>query len=107
MSSWTRPPGFACLVDTLSAGRDDSLLASIVLDIHTRIQSHPDPERWLRDQAAAFDLRQVRGCGPHGLGALLLEDARRQVSYWQRRFVEVLDLLWGGPGAGEGVLRQF
>ena len=100
-------PGFACLVDTLSAGRDDSRLASIVLDIHTRIQSHPDPERWLRDQAAAFDLRQVRDVGHTAWGALLLEDARRQVSYWQRRFVEVLDLLREDPALEKAYSDSF
>ncbi len=34
---------FARLVDTLAAGRDDSRLAQIVLDIAGRVQSHPDP----------------------------------------------------------------
>ena len=86
-------PGFAALVDTLSAGRDDSRLASIVLDIHTRIQSHPAPRRWLADQAAAFDLRAIKDVGHTAWGRLLMEEARRQVSYWQRRFVSALDLL--------------
>ncbi len=34
---------FALLVDTLSAGRDDSRLAQIVVDVFGRVQSHPDP----------------------------------------------------------------
>ena len=84
---------FSELVDTLSAGRDDSRLQSIVLDIHTRIQSHPAPARWLADQARAFDLSGVKDVGATAWGRLLMENARRQAAYWHRRFVEVLDLL--------------
>ena len=47
---------FALLVDTLSAGRDDSRLAQIVLDVFGRIQSHPEPLRWLEEQKAAWVL---------------------------------------------------
>ena len=35
----------------------------------------------------------VKDVGGHGVGRLLMEDARRQAAYWHRRFVEVLDLL--------------
>ena len=41
---------FTLLVDTLSAGRDDSRLAQITVDIFARVQSHPDPARWLEEQ---------------------------------------------------------
>ena len=34
---------FARLVDTMSAGRDDSRLMQIVLDIRGRVQAHPNP----------------------------------------------------------------
>ncbi len=42
---------FAALVDTMAAGRDDSRLEQIVLDVLGRIQSHPDPAGWLADQS--------------------------------------------------------
>lgn len=100
-------PRFSALVDTLSAGRDDSRLASIVLDIHTRIQSHPAPRRWLADQAVAFDLRGVRDVGNTAWGRLLMEEARRQVSYWQRRFVEALDLLREDPVLEKAYSESF
>lgn len=100
-------PGFAALVDTLSAGRDDSRLASIVLDIHARIQSHPAPRRWLAEQAAAFDLRSAKDVGNTAWGRLLMEEARRQVSYWQRRFVEALDLLREDPVLEKAYSESF
>ena len=100
-------PDFAALVDTLAAGRDDRKLAEIVLDIHARIQSHPAPRRWLRDQAAAFDLRGIKDVGHTAWGRLLLEEARRQVSYWQRRFVAALDLLREDPVLEKAYSESF
>ena len=69
---------FAVLVDTLSAGRDDSRLAQIVLDVFGRIQSHPHPERWLREQREAWELSGVTDAGETAWGRLLLTDAARQ-----------------------------
>ena len=91
---------FASLVDTLSAGRDDNRLKTIVLDIHSRIQSHPDPERWLREQSAAFDLEGITDVAQTRWGALLLQDAREQVEYWRRQMVRALDLM-----AADGALE--
>ena len=58
---------FASLLDTMSAGRDDSRLVEIALDIYNKVQSHPDPHAWLEAQGRAFDLEGVRysdsGCG--------------------------------------------
>ncbi len=92
---------FASLVDTLSAGRDDNRLKTIVLDIHSRIQSHPDPERWLREQSEAFNLTGITDAGQTTWGALLIQDAREQVEYWRRQMVRALDLL-----AGDKILEQ-
>ena len=47
---------FAALVDTMAAGRDDSRLEQIVLDVFGRIQSHPDPAGWLADQSRLWEL---------------------------------------------------
>ncbi len=49
---------FAQLVDTMAAGRDDSRLMQIVLDIRGRVQAHPNPlySGWLERP------------GPHPLG---------------------------------------
>ena len=84
---------FAMLVDVLAAGRDDQKLSGIVLDIHSRVQSHPAPAKWLKEQSERFDLSRVKDVSDTVWGRLLMEDARRQVGYWHRRFVEALDLL--------------
>lgn len=43
---------FAALVDTMAAGRDDSRLEQIVLDVFGRIQSHPDRRAGWQTRAA-------------------------------------------------------
>ena len=43
------------LADTLGAGRDDSALAALVLELYTKLQSHPYPARWLDAQRAFWD----------------------------------------------------
>ena len=86
---------FAQLVDTMSAGRDDSRLMQIVLDIRGRIQSHPDPAAWLDGQERAFALEGVTDAGATPWGELLLTDARRQADYWAGRMEEALDLAQG------------
>ncbi len=42
------------LADTLGAGRDDSALAELVLELFDKLQSHADPEGWLRANRAAW-----------------------------------------------------
>ncbi len=83
---------FAQLVDTMSAGRDDQRLVQIVLDVRGRVQSHPDPAAWLREQADAFALEGVEDAGATPWGVLLLADAAEQAGYWRRRLAEALEL---------------
>lgn len=83
---------FAALADTLAAGRDDSRLEQIVLDVFGRVQSHPDPERWLEEQKAAWELEGVSDAGDTPWGALLLESVRRQAGDCRARLYQALDL---------------
>lgn len=95
--------GFGRLVDSLSAGRDDKHLREIVLDIHSHIQSHPDPAQWLREQAAEFDLRSVTDVAKTRWGQLLMEDAKAQTQYWFQQMSGALDLL---QESGDEVLEK-
>jgi len=88
---------FALLVDTMSAGRDDSRLMQIVLDIRGRIQSHPDPAAWLDEQERVFALEGVSDAGATPWGELLLGYVRRQAEYWERRMEEALELCGRDP----------
>ena len=73
---------FARLLDILSAGRDDSRLMDITLDVYGKIQSAQDPLAWLEVQRKALDLSGVTDVGQTPWGALLLEEARDTAAYW-------------------------
>ena len=88
----TEDSPFAQLVDTLSAGRDDSRLAEIVVVIFRQVQSHPDPVRWLEGQKGLWELEDVSDLGQTFWGGLLLEDARRQARACRERLLEALEL---------------
>ena len=72
---------FAQLADTLGAGRDDSRLVEIVLDIFSRVQSHADPTRWLRQQREVWALNGVEDFADTLWGKRLLEDVTRQARH--------------------------
>ena len=86
---------FAQLADTLAAGRDDSRLAQIVLDIHSRVQSHPDPERWLEEQKRVWDLEGVSDLAQTAWGALLLGEAKRTAEACRDKLAQALALTAG------------
>lgn len=83
---------FAQLVDTLSAGRDDSRLAQITVDVFARIQSHPDPARWMAEQKELWQLDGVSDLSQTPWGTLLLEEARRQAVACRERLLRALEL---------------
>ncbi len=73
---------FAKLLDILSAGRDDSRLMEITLDVYGKIQSYPDPVAWLEEQRAALDLTGLTDAGQTPWGELLLDEAAQTARYW-------------------------
>ena len=83
---------FSLLVDTMSAGRDDSRLVQIVLDIRGRVQSHPHPDAWLTQQETAFALEGVEEAGETAWGRLLLADAERQADHWAGQMARAIEL---------------
>ena len=93
---------FALLLDTMSAGRDDSRLVQIALDIYGKVQSHPDPAAWLRDQLASFALEGVEDAGETPWGALLLENAKKQARYWRGQIAHALELAAGEEKLSKG-----
>ena len=85
-------PGFAALLDVLTAGRDDSWLTEIVLDVFRKIQSDEDPIAWLEQQRTALNLEGIRDIGQTRWGELLLEDAARTAAYWAGQMEKTVEL---------------
>ncbi len=83
---------WTALVDMLAAGRDDGRLMQIALDVYDKVQSHPDPNKWLAEQEEIYALEHVTDVGQTVWGALLLESARRQAAYWQARMEKTSQL---------------
>ena len=86
---------FTLLADTLGAGRDDSRLAQITMDIFLRVQSHPDPRCWLEEQKKLWGLEGISDLSETPWGALLLEDAKRQAEFCRERIVKAISLAVG------------
>ena len=84
-------PDFRLLADTLGAGVDDAALKRVVLDTCDAVQSHPDPEAWLRQQWEApvptGDAAETEW------GKLLIASARRSGEFWKRRLLEAREKL--------------
>lgn len=71
----------AQLAGTLGAGRDDRTLTALVLELHSKIQSHPYPEKWLR--AAAESWRQLpSSLADSDYGRTVMEDTVRRALFW-------------------------
>ena len=73
--------GLRALVDSVGAGRDDSRLAQIVLDVDRQMQSHAFPEKWAAEKLAALDTAGCTDAGQTPWGAYLLADAAEEAAY--------------------------
>ncbi len=70
---------FLALADTMGAGRDDSKLLDITLQTHSKLLSHPDPEKWVQTQLAALELDGVTDIADTIWGKLTLERVKKDV----------------------------
>lgn len=74
----------ALLAQTLGAGRDDSRLTALVLELYDKLQSQAHPLQWLQDtrrfwQAVPNTMEQTP------FGELLLEDLAHWAAFWCSR----------------------
>ena len=73
--------GGALLADTLGAGRDDSRLAALVLELYDKVQSHADPAGWLAENRTVWD-SWTGGFDNTPYAAELLTSIRRKGAHW-------------------------
>ncbi|MEG2000748.1 MAG: UvrD-helicase domain-containing protein, partial [Evtepia sp.] len=86
-------PEFEQLLDILAAGRDDSRLIDIVLDMYNRMQSHPNPDAWMREQETVMDVTSVIDVSETIWGKLLLEDTERTATHLAAQMRRAIDLV--------------
>lgn len=78
-------PGFDMLVDTVGAGRDDSRLAQLVLELCAKLRAHPYPEDWAAQQYEAMDMAGVTDAARSMWGRELLGRAADSARFWAGR----------------------
>ncbi len=82
-------PGFTLLADTVGAGRDDRRLASLVLNLHGKMQCHARPEQWARRQVELLN----SGCTDAAdtpWGREILSRVRETAEYWSAEMDRVM-----------------
>ncbi len=73
--------GLQTLVDSVGAGRDDSRLAGLILDIDRQMQSHAFPEKWAAEKLALLDTAGLTDAAQTIWGRYLLDEAAREAAY--------------------------
>ena len=76
-------PGGALLADTLGAGRDDSALEALVLELHAKLQAQPYEHKWLDAQRALWS-KVPEKIEDTPYGKILLREVQRKARHWQR-----------------------
>ena len=89
---------FTLLVDTVGAGRDDSRLAQLVLELCAKLRAHPYPEEWAREQAAALETCPGADAGGTVWGRELLRSTERSARFWAGRMEQAADEIRAAGG---------
>ena len=96
----------AQLAGTLGAGRDDKALTALVLELHSKIQSHPYPEKWLR--AAAESWRQLpSSLADSDYGRTVMEDTVRRALFWAGQLERAVAAMEGCEPVYKANAAQF
>lgn len=80
---------FLRLVNSVGAGRDDTRLSNILLKLHSGLQSHAYPERWVQAQIE-FLSGEVTDITDTPWGAELLKDAMEETAFWAEQMDEAV-----------------
>ncbi len=74
-------PGQTQLADCFGFGRDDRGLEDLVLELHSKVQSHAYPHRWLEEQRQSWASLPEDG-GETEFGRALLTRLARKARHW-------------------------
>ena len=86
----------AHLAETLGAGRDDRALAELVLELHSKLQSHPYPLRWLDSVRSGWE-NPPEALEKTKYGELLLSHSARRAQFWAERLEKAVEELTEEP----------
>lgn len=81
-------PGFEELVNTVGAGKNDAGLASVVMELHDKMQSQANPGRWAEERIAALE-SEIEDISRTEWGREIIGYCRCTTSYWVREFAKL------------------
>lgn len=88
--------GFRLLVDAVGAGRDDSRLAALVMELHGKMLSSAWPRAWAERQKHALEAQGAEDIGETLWGCELLDNARERAEYWLGSMERCVQEIAGG-----------
>lgn len=94
------------LADTLGAGRDDSALAELVLELYDKLQSHAYPDRWLAENRAAW-AGLDGGFDDTPYARELLTMVRRKAGHWAELLRQAAGRTDGDAALSAGYGEKF
>ncbi|WP_295579141.1 UvrD-helicase domain-containing protein [uncultured Oscillibacter sp.] len=99
-------PGRELLADTLGAGRDDSALEELVLELYDKLQSHAYPERWLSESRRSWGALEGDFDGTPYAGELL-GVIRRKADHWAALLERAAERTAGDEALSAGYGEKF
>lgn len=83
---------FTEMVDTMSPGRDDSRVRELALLTYEKVQSHAEPELWMKNQLESQSGAVESGIANTVWGREILSEVREQCNYWLYKYDELIAL---------------
>ncbi|MDR0491873.1 MAG: UvrD-helicase domain-containing protein, partial [Oscillospiraceae bacterium] len=80
---------FRELVDALSTGRDDRRLVAIILDVHAKLQSNPDPREWVKKQIENLYVEGIADMSETVWGRRLMDKTRAVADFWLSEMISI------------------
>lgn len=94
------------LADTLGAGRDDTALAALVLELYGKLQSHADPEEWLNKNQN--DWKNIKGSFDETPYANeLMSTVWRKAGHWAEQLGRAVEQMEGDAPLAVGYGEKF
>ena len=98
--------GSMLLADTIGAGRDDSTLQKLVLQIYGKLQSHAYPAKWIKEQEHYWmNVPERMEDTPYGQE--LMDECCATLQYWMKIFEDICQELSRDEVLSEKYLPYF
>ncbi len=91
-------PEFLQFVDYFATGKQDSNLEELILQLHTFSESHPNPDKWLKECAGLYEMTTLDEIESSQMGHIFTRQVQFLVDELDKRCEEVRYLLYDPEG---------